>query len=55
MGGNFFFQKITNPLMSVKMSSKSKSNNGMNEAGASSECLLPGRCPNRKQDGPSCH
>ena len=37
--------------MNVEISSKSKSNNGVNEAGASSEGLLPGRCPLGKQDG----
>ena len=31
--------------MSVKMSNKSKSNNDVNEDGASSEGLLPSRCP----------
>ena len=37
--------------MNVEISSKSKSNNGVIEAGASSEGLLPGRCPLGKQDG----
>ena len=41
--------------MSVKMSNKSKPNNGVNEAVASSESLLPGRCPIGEQDGPGCH
>ena len=41
--------------MSVKMSNKYKPNNGMNEAGASSEGLLPGRCPIGDQDGPGLH
>ena len=37
------------------MSNKSKPNNGMNEAGASSEGLSPGRCPIGEQDGPGRH
>ena len=37
------------------MSSKSKPNNGVNEAGVSSEGLLPGRCPIGEQDGPGRH
>ena len=41
--------------MSVKMSNKSKPNNGVNEAVASSESLLSGRCPIGEQDGPGCH
>ena len=41
--------------MSVKISNKSKPNNSINEVGASSEDLLPGRCPIGEQDGPSCH
>ena len=41
--------------MSVKMSNKSKPNKGMNEAEASSEGLLPGKCPIGEQDGPSHH
>ena len=38
--------------MSVKMSNKSKLNNGVNETGPSSEGLSPGRCPIGEQDGP---
>ena len=38
--------------MSVKMSNKSKPNNGVNEAGASSECLSPDRCPIVSMTGP---
>ena len=41
--------------MSVKMSNKSKPNKGVNEAEASSEGLLPGKCPIGEQDGPSHH
>ena len=41
--------------MSVKMSNKSKPNNGVNEAGASSEGVLPGRCPIGEQVGPGHH
>ena len=41
--------------MSVKISNKSKPNNGVNDAGASGEGLSPGRCPNGEQDGPCCH
>ena len=41
--------------MSVKMSNKSKTKNGVNEAGASGEGLSPGRCPIGKQDGPGRH
>ena len=41
--------------MSVQMSNKSKPNNGVNEAVASSESLLPGRCPIGEQDGSGCH
>ena len=41
--------------MSVIMSNKSKPNNNMNEAGASSEGLLPSRCPIGEQDGPGRH
>ena len=41
--------------MSVKISNKSKPNKGVNEAGASSEGLSPGRCLIGEQDGPSCH
>ena len=41
--------------MSVKMPNKNKPNNGVNEAGASSEGLLPGRCPIGEQDGPHHH
>ena len=37
------------------MSNKSKPNNGVNEAGASSERLSPGRYPIAEQDEPSCH
>ena len=37
------------------MSNKSKRNNGVNEAGASSEGLSPGRCPIGEQDGPGRH
>ena len=37
------------------MSNKSKPNNDMNEAGASSEDLLLGRCPIGEQDGSSRH
>ena len=47
--------KITNPLMSVKMLNRSKSNNSVKEAGDSSEGLLPGRCPITEQDGPGCN
>ena len=38
--------------MNVKMSYKSKPNNGVNEAQASSESVSPNRCPIGKQDGP---
>ena len=41
--------------MSVKMSNKSNTNNGVNQAGASSEGLFPGRCPIGEQKGPGCH
>ena len=41
--------------MSVKMSNISKPNNSVNEAGASSEGLLPGRCPIGEEDGPGHH
>ena len=41
--------------MSVKMSNKGKSNNGVNEAGATSEGLSPGRCPIGEQDGLGRH
>ena len=41
--------------MSVQMSNKSKPNNGVNEAGALREGLLPGRCPIGEQDGSGCH
>ena len=41
--------------MSAKMSNKSKPNNGVNQAGASSEGLSPGRCPIVEQDGPGRH
>ena len=41
--------------MSVKMSNKSKPNNGVNEAGASNKGLSPGRCPIGEQEGPGCH
>ena len=37
------------------MLNKSKPNNAMNEAGASSEGLSPGRCPIGEQDGPGRH
>ena len=36
--------KITNPMVGVKISKKSKPSNGVNIAGGSSESLLPGRC-----------
>ena len=42
-------------MTSVKMSHKSKPNNNVNEAGVSSEGLLPDRCPIGEQDGPGCH
>ena len=38
--------------MKVKMSNKMKPNNDVNEAGASSEGLSPGRCPIGE---PGCH
>ena len=41
--------------MSVKMSNKSKPNNDVNEAGASSEGLSPSRCPIGEKDGLGCH
>ena len=41
--------------MNVKMSYKSKPNNGVNEAQASSESVSPNRCPIGKQDGPGPH
>ena len=41
--------------MSVKMSYKGKPNNSMNETGALSEGLWPGRCPIGEQDGPGRH
>ena len=41
--------------MSVKMSNKSRPNNDVNEAGASSGGLSPGRCPIGEQDGPAHH
>ena len=41
--------------MSVKMSHKSKPNNGVNEAGASSEGLSTSRCPIGEHNGPSRH
>ena len=41
--------------MSVQMSNKSKPNNSMNEARASSESPSPGRCPIGEQDGPGHH
>ena len=41
--------------MSVKMSNKSKPNNGVNEARASSEGLSPGRCPIGEKDEPGRH
>ena len=37
------------------MSNKSKPNNGVNEAGASSEGFSPGRCPIGEQNGPGRH
>ena len=37
--------------MSVKMSNKSKPNNGVNKARASIEGLSPDRCPVGEQDG----
>ena len=37
------------------MSNKSKPNNDVNEARASSEALSLGRCPIGEQDGPGCH
>ena len=36
--------KITNPMVGVKISNKSKPSNGVNIAGGSSESLLLGRC-----------
>ena len=41
--------------MSFKMLNKSKPNNSVDEAGASSEGLLRDRCPTGEQDWPSCH
>ena len=41
--------------MCAKTSNKSKPNNGMTEAGASSEGLSPGKCPIVGQDGPNHH
>ena len=41
--------------MSVKLSDKSKPNNGVNEARASSEGFSPSRCPIGVKDGPSRH
>ena len=41
--------------MNGKMLNKSKPSNGVNEAGASSEGLSPGRCPIGEQDGLGCH
>ena len=41
--------------MSVKMSNKNKPNSGVNEAGASSERLSPGRSRIGEQDGPGRH
>ena len=41
--------------MSVKMSNKSKPNNGVNETGASSEGLSPCRCSIVVEDGPGHH
>ena len=42
-------------MISVKISNKSKPNNNINEAGASSEGVSPGRCPIGEQDGSSCY
>ena len=41
--------------MYVKTSNKSKPNNGMTDAGASSEGLSPGKYPIVGQDGPNHH
>ena len=41
--------------MSVKMLNKRKHNNGVNEAGASSKGLSPGRCSIGEQDVPGRH
>ena len=41
--------------MSLKMSNKSKPNNGVNEAGASSEGVSPNRCPIGEQNGHGRH
>ena len=41
--------------MSVNLSNKSKRKNDVNEVGASSKGLLPGRYPFGEQDGPGRH